>query len=285
MAPLEETVFNSADGSHILEISPQHGTPGYCAARLSRSGTNGTTVLWKRHLINNYAPLRIFVGNSGTSVVTLDEWDLPADWQSDFPLVIYGHNGKLVHAFNYSDFTNWDRHAIAFFGPRDRCFFVRPDAGSLLMIDLSDGEIMDSEWFDLRKGWAIREDEWQEMLDFGCSNLLVNVEKTLLENDAYAQCTAIRICAQEGYRQMIPILRKLLSAPTTYVYGSGEPVYMVRKAAKEALLALGVTDLRETGHADDDRAPAAQDGGIEQSVGGDSGKAAADGGPTGAPQR
>ncbi len=157
-ASLVDTVFHSKDGTHRIEISPPPiwpSKPGHCNSTLLAHSNSTDRIVWTRHLINNYAPVRIFVSNSGTSVVTMDEWGGHEDSQAQFPLVIYGFRGALVRVYNYSELSDWSRHAIVFFGPKDRVLFVRLDTGTLLIFDLGFGDVMNNEWFEIHKGWPV----------------------------------------------------------------------------------------------------------------------------------
>ena len=245
MAPLVDTTFGSEDGSHVVEIAPSLGKPGYCAAKLSRIATNGTTVVWKRHLVNNYAPLSILVANSGTSVVTLDEW-VPRTQHApaQFPLAIYGYGGTLIRLYNYEQLPAWSRDAIVFFGPKDQSLFVRIQRGSLLIFDLKFGDLMDDEWFELHKGWSMSEKEWLELREFGRAELKQRALRALDSANGDTRRTAAIVCGQEGYEESIPALERLLLDDAHSLRGTPGPwnkFFYVRKSARDALLQLGKT--------------------------------------------
>jgi len=71
--------------------------PGYCKGVLFevRGGTKRVE-LWPLFLINNEAPVSVFVTNAGRYVVTMDEWGRVGK----LPVVVYGFQGELVHVHN-----------------------------------------------------------------------------------------------------------------------------------------------------------------------------------------
>ena len=58
--------------------------------------------MWRRHLINDIAPVAAVVASSGKYVVAMDEWL----HFGDLPIVIYGARGDLIAVHNLEEIVN-----------------------------------------------------------------------------------------------------------------------------------------------------------------------------------
>ena len=89
----------------MLHVTPDQNQParqGWCLAELYKANGADRTLVWKRYLINNVAPAKALVADSGKYVVTLGDWG-----QFDtVPLVVYGEQGEVSEApdFGYALF-------------------------------------------------------------------------------------------------------------------------------------------------------------------------------------
>ena len=253
--PIEQTEFFSENRKHMLRIEPHldwSTKPGHCLATLFQ----GDKTIWSRYLINNHAPVRVFVADSGKYVITMDEWHNVGD----LPVVIYGGRGDLirVHSTDSLGLKDdvqhikmtissywWNEDSISFFGPNDEKLFIRLHWGKWIVLDLLRGDLLQKEepFFrdDLREQ---HEQEWQSMVEYRRDKLATHAFRMLESDEAGDRKTGALICGQEKLTDAIPALRKLLDDEASFktnVPKEWTRVYFVRKAAKEALEAMGQT--------------------------------------------
>lgn len=70
--------------------------------RLDRLGADGRwTAIWDRPLVNDVAPVRAVVADSGSHVVTFDDWH--AVGTGEHVVAIYGRDGTLVRSLTLRD--------------------------------------------------------------------------------------------------------------------------------------------------------------------------------------
>jgi len=178
--PITKFEFRSENGRHLLRIEPHDNwpdKPGHCRATLYRDDGDKRTELWSRFLINNHAPVKVFVSNSGRYVLTMDEWHSVGE----LPVVIYGRRGYLIRVHNTDslglkdDIEHitrsvssywWNENSTSFFGPDGETFFVRLHWGKLVMLDLSSGDLMDDDWYDIARGWRMPKTKWKSLHDY-----------------------------------------------------------------------------------------------------------------------
>jgi hypothetical protein len=249
----EKAEFSSENRKYMLKIEPHPDSwknPGHCRATLFR----GKKEIWSRHLINNYAPVRVFVADSGQYVLTMDEWHSVGK----LPVVIYGPLGDLIQVHSTDslglkdDIAHiritissywWNEDSISFFGPADEKFFIRLHWGKWIVLDLRSGALFEKEqtFFreDLRRE---HEQEWEKLVQYRQKTLAKHAIRLLGSESAMDRNTGALVSGQEKLREAIPRLRKLLDdkeSYTTNVPKERTRVYYVRKAAKEALEAMG----------------------------------------------
>ena len=86
--------YYSANRAYVLHITPDQNQParqGWCLAELYKTNGADRTLVWKRYLINNVAPAKALVADSGKYVVAVGDWG-----QLDtVPLVVYGAQGEV----------------------------------------------------------------------------------------------------------------------------------------------------------------------------------------------
>jgi len=251
--PIRKTEFFSQNRKHMLKIAPHPdwpSKPGNCRATLFREQKE----VWSRHLINNHAPVQVFVADSGRYVITMDEWHRVGD----LPVVVYGPRGELVRVHSLDSLglkedgewikttvTSrwWNEDSISFFGPDDAEFFVRLHWGKWIVIDLTNGDLFQREetFFrdDLRKK---HEQKSERLAQYRKQTLAKYAVRMLRSEEAEDRKTGASVCGQEKLTEAIPELRKLLAdraTLSTNVPKQWTSVYFVRKAAKEALEAMG----------------------------------------------
>jgi hypothetical protein len=250
----EKAEFFSENRKYMLKIEPHPdwaNKPGHCRATLFR----GKKEIWSRHLINNEAPVRVFVADSGQYVLTMDEWGNVGK----LPVVIYGPIGELVrvHSTDSLGFKGdsvghikrsissywWNEDSVSFFAPGDEKFFIRLYWGKWIVLDLGSGALFEKEqtFFrdDLRRD---HEQEWKKLVQYRQKTLAKHAIRLLGPEIAEDRKTGALVSGQEKLREAIPALRKLLDDKeygSTYTGKDWTRVYYVRKAAKEALEAMG----------------------------------------------
>ena len=250
--PIEQTEFYSENRKHMLRFEPHPdwpSKPGHCRAVLFKGGKE----LWSRYLINNHAPVRVFVADSGDYVLTMDEWHSVGE----LPVVIYGRRGELVRVHSTDslglkdDIEHikqtvssywWNEDSISFFGPDEETFLIRLHWGELILLQLRDGDLMDEEWYGIAKGWLMPEKKWTKLHEFGRTQLQKHAIRLLASKDAQQRKTGAMICGQEKLTEAIPALRELLNDEASFSTNVPEEwtrLYFVRKAAKDALEAMG----------------------------------------------
>ena len=184
----KQTEYESPNRRHVLRITPDEKWPdriGWCLGELY--GIEGTkrTLVWKRYLVNNQAPVNALVADSGKYVVTFDEWH----HVGTLPVVIYGWRGELVKVHSLESLgielyrvvegeefiipisvssVWWQKDALMFFGPEDKSLFIRLFSGETLMIALEDGELMNDKWYESQKLLGIiSKEKWGSLRDYG----------------------------------------------------------------------------------------------------------------------
>ncbi len=254
--PPEQKEFFSPKQKHMLKVTPHKdwpNKPGHCQAILYKINGERKTEIWSRHLINNKAPMRVFVADSGKYVVTMDEHGSVGD----IPVVIYGLSGELIRVHSTDslglkdDIKHikqtvssywWNEDSISFFSPDEEVFFIRLHWGKLIFLELSHGDLMDEEWHDLHKGWFMPEKKWKALHEYVPAQIKKQVLQLLHSNKAQDRKTGALVCQQEKIESACPRLKKLLKDKEYFITNfpkEGTRVYFVRKAAKQALEALG----------------------------------------------
>lgn len=88
----------------------QRGGPTKAEGWLERRGPDGSwTILWRKPLVNDVAPVSALVSNDGAHVITFDNWH-SLGWGDD-AVVIYGADGTPVRAMPLTAFL--PKHYVA----------------------------------------------------------------------------------------------------------------------------------------------------------------------------
>lgn len=263
--PIKKTEFYSADRSHVFVIEPHPlGAlkPGHCRGTLFDLEAVGPVAAWSRHLINDRGPVQVFVSNSGRYVVTMDEWHRVGK----LPLVLYGPRGSLI-AVHSKDTLGlgkdlhripvtvssvwWSFGSVSFFDPQEEAFFIRLHWGRKIMIDPRDGTVMDEEWYERRKRWAMSEENWAALHERYQSGLVQRVLAMLDSASPQDRMVGARACGEEGIREAAPRLKELLD-DRAYVHDmirlvQGPETERVSTVAQAAAEALRLLDGRDEG--------------------------------------
>jgi len=126
-----------------------------------------------------------------------------------------------------------------------RSLFIRLHWRKWIVLKLRRGEPLENEetFFsdDLRKK---HKQEWEKLVQYRQQTLAKHVIRMLDSKEAEERKTGAIVAGQEKLTQAIPSLRRLLDDRESFT--TNEPkkwtrVYFVRKAAKEALEAMGQT--------------------------------------------
>ncbi|TWT77404.1 hypothetical protein Pla123a_20650 [Posidoniimonas polymericola] len=251
----EETEFYSANNTHLLQVKPHDdwsSKPGHCLATLYRVDGEERIELWSRNLINDYAPVRVLVADSGDYVVTMDEWGE----LGTLPVVIYGRAGRLIQVHSIeslglaSDQSHirrtissswWSEGAMSFLRPDEETLWIRLHWGKKIAIELRGGELMDAEWRKLVRGWHLSDEKWQSLEAFANKQVPERALRWLDSEDSSRREWGAKICGQERIRGAIPRLRELLNDEKSVLVGNSSgssEVFPVRVAAKQALESL-----------------------------------------------
>ncbi len=190
--PITKLEFPSENGKYLLRIEPHDAwpnKPGHCRGTLHQIDAGVRTEVWSRFLINNHAPVSVYVANSGNYVVTMDEWH----HVGELPVVVYGNRGRLVrvHSTDSLGLENdslhiaqsassywWNEDAKIFFDPDDEALLIQLHWGKLVMLNLKDGDVTNEERYAQRKGWAISEAKWEALQDFAKRKLAEHAAAT-----------------------------------------------------------------------------------------------------------
>ena len=271
-APIEQTEFYSVDRNYMLRIWPHPewpDKPGHCQATLYSLKGDWEAKVWSRYLINNHAPVSVFVSDAGKYVVTMDEWG----HIGQLPVVIYGARGRLVkaHSIDSLDLDDdvghiqttmssclWNEDSVSFFGPKEETFVIRLHWGRMLILDLSNGRVMNKGSHRFSRAIA-NEEAWRILLDFVAKQLRQRALAMLISMHPEDRKTGAMLSGQVMIREAIPRLRELLGDRSYYTTMGGAHeestiVLYVREAARQALEKLGeetgpvLTELPEKGH-------------------------------------
>ena len=258
--------YQSSERSFLFRVSPSAAPSehlGDCLGELIHCNGQEESLVWRRHLINDIAPVAAVVASSGKYVVTMDEWL----HFGDLPIVIYGARGDLIAVHNLEEIVNpfdgkYDginlsvvpsisgpncaQHSLIFFGPNDETLFIRLSAGTIRIIQLADGRIMTDGWHrnQVERGiQQISREKWKSLMDFGKSRTAELAVEYLASPSGWHRETGAMIVGQVRIRDAIPRLQVLASGDAAYLSRIDETnrrrkLYFVRRAAANALVAM-----------------------------------------------
>lgn len=234
--------FTSESGKYALVVTPNlnfRNPQGKCTATLFKVDNSKREEVWSRSLINTHAPVQVFVADSGEYILTMDEWHAVGT----LPVVIYGARGDLIKAHTTDSLGLkagsqhikrtvssywWNEDSVSFFRPQDDAFLIRLHWGKWIVIALRDGKLLEDKAFQNLKA----------------GKLETLVVSKLASKDGRERKTGALIAGQESIRKAIPRLKELLMDASSFIRisaGVQTTIYFVRKAAKEALEAMGET--------------------------------------------
>jgi len=143
----------------MLRVTPHRALslrPGHCRAELYEILDSRHRPVWSRHLINNAAPVRVAIPDSGKYVVTMNEWY--EDGMSPMlPIVVYGERGALISVHSTdslgidmlhvekNDLWGWDQGSMHVFDEQGEFLFLRLRWGQVFAVRLEDGEVLSPE--------------------------------------------------------------------------------------------------------------------------------------------
>jgi hypothetical protein len=222
---------SSDNRAYTVVVTPQEGAG--CEATLSK----GKKKIWTQKLVNEVAPEQVFVTNSGDFVVTVDEWRKAGT----NPLVIYNKKGAKVAAPSLGALgltdedlakvkksqtaTWWARDAYIFFGPKSEHVIMYLRSGKFLVTNLKSGK-------------AVPANKAGKLVAYGRDVVGAQVVTDLGAENAQQRRVAAEIAGQLKIKEASDNLRALLEDSANFRSG-GKRVYYVRKAAVEALQAMG----------------------------------------------
>jgi hypothetical protein len=248
--------IKSTNGKFVLKVKPHEKgltQPGYCFGEFIKVGDVKPVTVWSRFLVNNYAPVEVFVPDSGKFVVTMDEWH-----QRGFlPIVIYGYNGELIkiNSLETINILNelekiritvssayWNENSLVFFNKEEDKIIIRLKWGKMIIIDLPSGNIVSLYNDPLLIRKRVNKKEWNSLIDFANRRSRELAMQMLDYVNPKNRETAAIVAGQMKIKEAVPKLKLLLSDPSYNVYFVGLSVpqkkYYVRDAAREALTAI-----------------------------------------------
>ena len=190
--------------------------------------------------------------NSGWPVVTMDEWGQVGT----LPVVIYGIKGRLVKVHSLEslglypeDVTHvkytvssrwWNEDALVFFGPKAEELVIRLHWGKVLIINLWDGDLITESEYP-------HQQRWQQLQGFIAGKSKELAFKLLRSAEPDDRKTGAIHAGHLRIKEALPILRELLTDDAAHEVWSYDVrdvkevriVYYVRKAARDALEAMG----------------------------------------------
>ncbi|MDD5774098.1 MAG: hypothetical protein PHX78_11600 [bacterium] len=281
----EEKEFSSPAGKYILKITPNTDLKnnGECKAILYKTTNGKRETVWSRNLINDTAPAGALISDSGY-VITLNEWSNIGK----LPIVIYSPDkGNLIKAHNLEslglddDYMHiqqsvssywWNGDSISFFHPEYDVLYIRLDYGKILMINLTNGDLLDEKLHEINnkinstatdENWAnldkdlkqtimnivqiksvFKEDKWVSLRDYGNKKSIEYTFELIKSEDASNIRKGVKFAGQLNIRELIPRLKDLLK-DNHFLEGTTDKTqittkdYYIRKVAKEALEKMG----------------------------------------------
>jgi hypothetical protein len=250
--PPSEASYESENGKYVFQVLPEFGTRppklGSCRGSLYARQGGRLKPLWNRPLINNVAPLRAIVSDSGEYVVTISEW---ASYEQ-LPIAFYGRLGLLLNVYGRLEQIaprlnvpgsgsgrDWLHHALLTFGPHDATFVVRLSTKLVLAFETSNGEQIDENW---RKKWQSFSDKMALWDDFHSNvNRLIMIKALMLSCSASPSDreTGEFILKQQSDAGSISLLREIAQHDPTFRIIKGLRgelrIYPIREAASRTL--------------------------------------------------
>ncbi len=254
--------YYSANRAYVLHITPDQKQParqGWCLAELSRTTGADRTLVWNRYLINNIAPAKVLVADSGKYVVTVGDWG-----QLDtVPLVIYGAQGEVrklltsetplpgVTTAEYGAAVLGDgsMRALLYFGPGDTTLFIHLAGIDTYTFWLEDGLLTDREWYSFATNNCDMSREDCEVLKAFAGKRLAELTMEYIQSaDARLRETGAIVAGELHLRDAIPQLQQLLQdqpqdldprkVGTTFLGGMMGPRFDPAFAARLALIKI-----------------------------------------------
>jgi len=238
-------VHYSTDKNYLLKVfSSRAAKPGNCRAELYSVTNAQEKLIWSRYLINDYAPEKIAVANTGF-VITVGDWRGTGNGPE---IALYGkYYGRLVktltpQSLGIAEFkkpTNMFggkySHVLVFFDPTQNVAYIKFHWGDLVGVYLPTGAVATKNMsFTTISGKRIPYPEYGKM------RLKQLVLELVNRNNWTDELTGALYAGQLKFPEAKTRLRELLSNDSWYK-SMKTKFYPTRKAAKEALEAMGET--------------------------------------------
>ncbi len=257
-----QTDYYSANRTYVLHITPDQNQParqGWCLAELCKTTGADRILVWKRYLINNIAPAKVLVADSGKYVVTVGDWG-----QLDtVPLVVYGAHGEVrklltsdtplpgVTTADYCAAVLGDgsMRALLYFGPGDITLFIHLAGNETYALWLEDGELTggDSYWHAIIN-LGMSHEEWAALEAFAGKRLAELAMEYIQSPDARLRETGAIVAGELHLRDAIPQLQQILQdqpqdldprkVGTKFFGGMSRPRFDPAQAARLALIEI-----------------------------------------------
>ena len=256
--PPSTKTYESQNGKYVFRVTPNWGEKppqiGTCRGQLYRRENDELEIQWERPLINNIAPIRAYVADSGEYVVTIGEW---GNFE-EFPVVFYEHHGFLVNVHGRTDQIaprlvigraimsggHWLANSLFLFGPDDASFIIRLNTGDLVLFETDDGELINKKWKTKWRSFPHQMKLYDE-LHAQVGTLILYEALRLKSSDRPRDREKGQfILNQQTDAESAAILRQIAEQDQTVriIESSGEKKdveYPIRQAARQALEKLG----------------------------------------------
>ena len=243
--PPSSKTYESVNGRYVFRVTPNFGKMppeiGTCRGQLYRRVDDKLKLQWERPLINNIAPLRAYVADSGKYVVTIGEW---GNFE-ELPVVFYGRHGILINVHGRTDQIAprlvigraissggyWLANSLCLFGPDDASFIIRLNTGALVLFETEDGELINKRWKTKWRSFAHQMKLYDE-IHAKVSTLVLHEALRLKSSDhPRAREKGQFVLDQQTDAKSVAIIRQIAEQEGTESH--------VRQAAKQALEELG----------------------------------------------
>lgn len=272
----EKQEIHSDNQAYLFAVTPTFGgnnsyQHGKCRGALYAVDAREPKLRWERPLINNVSPITACVSNSGRYVVTFGEW---YNYQ-ELPIALYGPNGTLISVFGafeqlipyrvghtddgqvslarlghwLGEFPHsiggydWIRHSMFFFDRNEDFFAVRLSNREILVFETRAGRLVDDVWIEIHRTTMLDEGRKYHAFKADLDRLIVLKALRLASSDVPREREdGLFVLNQCKERDSISVLEQSLKDPTSKIVNTKQGrmrEYPIRKAAKEALKAMG----------------------------------------------
>lgn len=216
--------YYSANRVYVLHITPDQNQParqGWCLAELYKTNGEDRTLVWKRYLINNFAPANALVADSGKYVVGVGDWE-----QLDtVPLVVYGAQGEVrtlltsdtplpgaAHAeCGATVLGEGSMRALLYFGLGDTTLIIHLAGNDTYTLCLEHGLLTDRDWYSFAtNNCGMSREDCEALKAFARKRLAEMATEYMQSADVRLRETGAIVAGELHLREAVPHLQQLL---------------------------------------------------------------------------